>query len=107
MHRVSLTGGGTETAEPDSLIIQPGAYVEFVTADWLIHEVIFDPAQLTPDQWSFLESSNQAESPPLLELGSRYVLAFEGAPTGRYPFRIEGNGNPGQGVIVVADPLER
>ena len=54
-----------------------------------------------------LERADQLASPPLIYRDSRYVLAFEGAPAGKYPYAIEGNGRPGRGVIVVGDPEAR
>ena len=104
VYRVTLTGGAAEQADPVTLSIEQGAYVEFITADGFIHEIIFDPDSLSSDQWSFLERTDQAASPPLIERQSRYILVFEGAPFGRYPYRIEGNGNSGRGVIVLVEP---
>ena len=104
VYRVALTGGAAEHADPVVLSIKQGAFVEFITADGFIHEVIFYEDSLSSDQWSFLEKTDQTASPPLIELESRYILAFEGAPLGRYPYQIEGNGNPGRGVIVLLEP---
>jgi plastocyanin len=104
VYRVMLTGGPTERADPVAISIEPGSYVEFVTTDWLIHEVIFEAESLAGEQWSFLERTDQIASPPLINRESRYVLSFEGAPLGRYPYSIEGNGGTGSGVIIVADP---
>jgi plastocyanin len=101
VHSIRIAGGEVERAEPRLLSIEPGAYVEFVTEDWLIHEVIFETDSLTSEQRAFLERTDQVASPPLIELDSRYVLAFEGAPPGRYVYRLEGNGRAGQGAIVV------
>jgi plastocyanin len=105
--RVAVTGGQGERAEPAALSIEPGAYVEFVTTDWLVHEIIFDTDSLGVAQRAFLESTDQVASPPLIERASRYVLSFVGAPPGRYTYRLEGNTRPGRGVIVVAAPAER
>lgn len=104
--RVAVTGGERERAEPAALSIEPGAYVEFHTTDWLVHEIIFDTDSLGVAQRSFLESTDQVASPPLIERASRYVLSFAGAPPGRYAYRLEGNGRPGRGVIVVATPTQ-
>jgi len=103
VHRVVLAGSGGESAEPALVSVAPEWYVEFVTADWLVHEVIFEVDSLTPAQRLFLEGTDQVASPPLAHRDSRYVLAFEGAPPGRYPYRLEGNGRPGSGAIVVTD----
>ena len=107
VHRITLTGGEAERAEPVAVSVAPGAYVEFITADWFVHEVIFTADSLGAEQRAFLERTDQVASPPLVHRDSRYVLAFEGAPAGRYPYTIEGNGRAGRGVIVVGDPEAR
>jgi plastocyanin len=104
VHRVMLTGGATERADPMAISLEPGSHVEFITTDWLIHEVIFEADSVTGEQWSFLERTDQVASPPLINRESRYVLSFEGAPPGRYPYTLEGNGGAGRGVIIVSDP---
>jgi plastocyanin len=107
VHRVRLAGGDVEQADPPVLSIETGEYVEFVTTDWLIHEVIFELDSLSAEQQDFLRRTDQMESPPLLERDSRYVLVFEGAPRGRYVYRLEGNGRPSRGAIVVSPPAPR
>jgi plastocyanin len=107
VHRVRLAGGEVERADPLRVSIEPGAYVEFVTTDWMIHEVIFELDSLSAKQRAFLEHTDQIASPPLIQLDSRYVLAFEGAPPGRYVYRLEGNGRAGRGVILVIPPEAR
>jgi len=104
VYRVALTGGEVERADPAALSIESGAYVEFVTTDWLVHEILFDSAVLTPSQRSFLERTDQMFSPPMIDRGSRYVLSFVDAPPGRYTYRLEGNGSASRGTIVVASP---
>ena len=104
VHSIRLAGGEIERADPALVSVEPGTYVEFVTTDWLIHEVIFESDSLGAEQRAFLERTDQGASPPLIERDSRYVLDFEGAPPGRYPYRLEGNGRPGRGAIVVALP---
>ena len=107
VHRIRLEGGEVESVEPFLVSVEQGAYVEFRTADWLIHEVIFEADSLTAEQRAFLEDTDQVASPPLVDRDSRYVLSFEGAPLGRYPYVLEGNGRPGRGVIVVGPPAVR
>jgi len=107
VHRVRLSGGGVESAEPVLVSIEAGAFVEFVTTDWFIHEIVFEADSLGAEQGAFLERTHQVASPPLIELDARYVLSFEGAPSGRYPYRLEGNGRAGRGVIVVAPAVPR
>lgn len=107
VHRVTLSGGEAERADPAAVSIEPGAHVEFVTVDWLIHEVVFERDSLGAGAWAFLERTDQTASPPLIERESRYVLTFEDAPPGRYPYRLEGNAAPGRGVIIVTEPEPR
>jgi plastocyanin len=107
VHRVAVTGGEIERAEPAALSIEAGAYVEFVSTDWMVHEILFDMSSLTPAQRTFLERTDQVHSPPLIDRGSRYVLSFVDAPPGRYGFRLEGNGRASQGAIVVAGAGEQ
>ena len=107
MHRVRLSGDGAERADPALVSIEPGAFVEFITTDWFLHEVVFEADSLGAEQGAFMERTHQVASPPLIERDSRFVLSFEGAPSGRYPYRLEGNGRAGRGVIVVAPPAPR
>jgi plastocyanin len=107
VYRMTLTGGAVERADPVIISIEPGAHVEFVTMDWLIHEVIFERDSVGGEQWAFLEHTDQTASPPLIDKATRYVLSFVGAPPGRYPYRLEGNGAPGRGTIIVTAPQVR
>ena len=104
VYTVSLATGVGERAEPDSIVVQPGDYLQFVSSDWLIHEVHFDSAIMDDQARSFMVVTGQMNSPPLLQQGARFVLSFEDAPLGTYPFRLRGNREDGSGVIVVAPP---
>ena len=101
VHRVVITRGDVELAAPRATTIQPGAYLEFVTGDWFVHEITFELDSMLPGARAFLERTDQVASPPLLRLDSRYVVNFEGGPPGRYPFVLEGSGAAGRGVVVV------
>jgi len=103
IHRVLVTGGEIERSEPAEATVPPGAFVEFVTGDWLIHEVIFELDSLGTAARAFLERTDQTSSPPLIQRDSRFVVSFEDAPEGRYPYRLEGNGRPSRGAVVVSD----
>jgi len=107
VHRVTIAGGEAEHADPVVISIEPGSHVEFITTDWLIHEVLFEEDSLAGERWRFLVDKDQTSSPPLIDKESRYLLSFVGAPPGRYPYRIEGNGGPGRGVIIVTSPQPR
>ena len=102
--RVRVTSvENTESVRPSVLRVPPGAYVEFVTADRRLHTVTFRLDEMSAAAADFLRETRQDASPPLLELGSRFVVAFGDAPPGRYPYRVEGNGEPVRGTVVVAE----
>ena len=101
VHRVVIRGGDRESADPLETVITLGSYVEFVTADWLVHEIVFELDSLSIAARTFLERTDQVASPPLISQDSRYVVHFADGPPGRYPFVLEGNGAPGRGVVVV------
>jgi len=107
VHTISLVGGLSERADPDSLSVLQGDFIQFVSADWLVHEVEFAVGDASGDRGGFLSRTGQAASPPLLQMGSRFVLSLAGAPPGAYPFALRGNGAPGHGVIVVREPEGR
>ncbi len=107
VHTVVLTGGTAEVAEPALDSLPVGAWLQFVTGDWLTHEVVFQLDSIGLPQRDFLESTDQGASPPLLHLDARFVVSFDGAPPGAYPYALVGNGSPGRGVVVVFDPEAR
>lgn len=100
--RVELAAeSNRETATPSEVRVPPGAFVEFVTTDRRLHTVEFSLDDTSAAGAEFLRDTGQDASPPLLELGSRFVVSFADAPTGRYPYLVEGNGEPVRGVVVV------
>lgn len=101
VHRVSVTGGERETVDPREVRVPPGAWVEFVTTDWRVHQVRFESDSLDAARLAFLVESDQVDSPPLLDRDARFVVSFAGAPEGRYPYVVEGNGAATHGVVVV------
>ena len=103
VYRITVTGGDLELLEPREVVIEAGAFVEFVTTDWRVHEVIFALDSLSREAREFLERTDQVASPPLLQRESRFVVWFDGAPAGRYPFVVEGNTSPGRGAVVVVN----
>lgn len=99
---ISLDGDrGSVPVRPPRLEVGPADIVEFVTADRRVHAVAFPPDSLTPAQRRFLESTGQDASPPLIGQGSRFVVTFENAPAGRYPFVSRGHGEEAGGIIIV------
>lgn len=101
VHRVALRGGASESADPAAVDVQEGDWVEFVSSDWRVHEVRFELDSLDATAGRFLTESDQVASPPLLEPDARFVISFSGAPEGRYPYVVEGNGSAVRGVVVV------
>lgn len=102
LYRIVLGGQGRmEHLVPTRLEIPQGAIVEIVTVDRRIHTVTFLPDSLSPEAEAFLRETNQMQSPPLLERGSRFVISFRDAPPGRYAFVSEGHGGTASGIIVI------
>ena len=101
VHRIVIRGGDGEHADPSETVVTSGSYVEFVTGDWLVHEIVFELDSLGIAARNFLERTDQVASPPLITQDSRYVVHFSDGPPGRYPFLLEGSGAPGRGVVVV------
>jgi plastocyanin len=93
---------GRSVLFPRTHEVEAGGWVQFVSVGHRVHSVHFrKEAFENPEGWRFLESTYQTASPPLTEDGARFVISFEGAPAGAYPFRIEGQGLPVDGVIRV------
>ena len=106
IHTVELRTGVGERSEPGDLVIRPGDLVEFVSSDWFVHEVHFAADSMEAEMFAFLEATDQSDSPPLLQQGSRFVLTFNGAPLGRYVYFLKGNRSPGSGSIVVSAEID-
>jgi plastocyanin len=101
VHRVSITGGKLERVEPSEVQVPTGAWVEFVTTDWRVHQLRFVSDSLDAGRLAFLVDSDQMDSPPLVDRDARFVVSFSGAPAGRYPYVVEGSGTSTNGVVVV------
>lgn len=104
VHRIRLAGeDNRESAEPATVQVRPGDYVEFVTADRRVHAVAFAMDSLSAAAAAFLRGSGQEGSPPMMEPDSRFVVSFAEAPAGRYPFVVVGNGTLARGSVVVVE----
>jgi len=104
LHRVALGGErDRERIFPDSVLAREGDVVAFETVDGRVHELDFAVDSLTPDQLDFLRASRQLESPPLLSLGTRFLVDLTDAPDGRYVFRARTVGEPVYGVVRVGE----
>jgi len=100
---VLKTEDGANQVEPATLVVPPGAWVEFVTMDGWPRTVTFELDSLSGPGSELLRSTGQHASPPLLEDGARFVVAFRGAPVGRYPYRVEGSAEAARGVVVIGE----
>lgn len=107
VHTIDVQTGASERADPETLEVDAGDYVQFVSADHFVHEIRFLMDSLSAEQRAFLGGLAQDASPPLLERGARFLITTQNAPPGRYPFELVGNRAPGQGAIVVRDPEAR
>ncbi|NNK61832.1 MAG: hypothetical protein HKO98_01380 [Gemmatimonadetes bacterium] len=105
VHRVRVLARGTaEVAVPAQLSVSPGAWVQFQGGDARGHVVRFDTLTLADTARAWLRATRQTASPPLLTSASRWVVSFEDAPVGLYPFEVVGTGETGEGwVDVVAE----
>lgn len=102
VHTVTVTSeDGRERAEPPTLRMAPDAWVQFTTGDRRIHTVTFEVDSLGPEAEAFLQDNHQASSPPLVERDARFLVDFRGAPSGRYPYVVEGSGTPQRGAVVI------
>jgi plastocyanin len=102
VHTVTLGGrGADEHVVPTRMIIRRGDLVQFTSVDRRIHTITFLLDELSPGGRAFLEETGQTRSPPLMERGTTFTVAFREAPLGFYPFVSEAHGAAVRGVIVV------
>lgn len=102
VHVIRIEGSdGREHASPGRVRARPGDRLSFTTTDGRLHHVRFDTAAMSPELVQWLVEGGRVVGPPLLSRDSRWVVDLSGAPDGIYPFRLEGNGSPGGGVVDV------
>jgi hypothetical protein len=105
VHRVRLSRlDQRENPDPASVEVREGDYVEFVSVDHGVHAIFFALDSLSSAAAQFLRAAGQESSPPLVLPAARFVVLFAGAPIGRYPFVVVGNGTEAYGVVVVREP---
>lgn len=105
LHTVRLSGRGADEAlTPATVEVEPSALVQFVVMDRRIHTVEFLADSLSGPAREFLEQTEQLAGPPLVERGSRFVVTFDDAPAGRYPFVSEAHGGRAYGAVIVRGP---
>lgn len=99
---VVLLGAGRAGMLADTVRIRPGDVVRFVAGDPMPHAVVFDASLLPTEAAAFLERSGQLRGPPLVETGASWIVSFDGAPPGAYPFADLSQDV--HGVVLVAAP---
>ncbi|HSM06556.1 MAG TPA: hypothetical protein VK858_18175 [Longimicrobiales bacterium] len=97
-------GSRGEELVPDSLEIRVGDRVDFRTLDGSPRVARFRVMGLDEDQYRFLTDGSGLMSPPLVAAGSHWIVHFERAPAGRYPFEVEGPLGTVEGVLWVGPP---
>lgn len=104
VYRVSIDAvDNQERVQPGETRVLPDSWVQFMTADGRVHTVAFELDSLAPAAAAFLRDRGQERSPPLVERETRFLVNFQDAPAGRYPFVVEGNGAATRGAVVVAE----
>jgi plastocyanin len=100
------SGTAQSTAfEPDTIRINAGDVVRFITADRHPHAIAFEATQLAPALEEFLRRTSQLRGPPLITEGASWIVSFADAPAGTYPF-IDLSQNA-RGAIIVTVPAQR
>ena len=95
LHDVKLvTNAQHKDFDPKQLQVAPGDYVRFTTGDSRTHAVVFETA--SPEIRTFLESTGQLRSPPLVNNGASWVIALDKAPVGTYVFKCLMHNDSGQ-----------
>jgi plastocyanin len=89
-----LTDAQSRDFEPAQLQVAPGDYVRFTTGDSRTHAIVFEVA--ASEIRTFLESTGQLASPPLVTKGASWVIALDKAPIGTYVFRCLMHNHSGQ-----------
>lgn len=104
IHRINVGGrGGQVRFVPEEVDVESGEAVQFFLTDRRVHVIRFLEEEMDPGPRDFMEEMGQLRSPPLVDPGARFVVSFEGAPSGDYPFVSQGQQGPERGVVRV-DP---
>jgi len=96
--------GGERDSErivPAEVLAGEGDVVAFETVDGRIHELAFEPDSLTVEVLDFLRETRQLQSPPLIDLGTRFLVDLENAPDGRYVYWARTVGPPVYAAILI------
>ena len=106
LQEIRISGpAGRERVDPPSIQARPGDAIRFTAGDALTHAVAFDTAAMAPSSRRFLAETSQAAGPPLIQVGTGWIVSLDGAPPGEYPFHCLAHG--GAGRIVVSEGAAR
>jgi plastocyanin len=94
LHDIKVATNQSRDFEPAQLKAAPGDYVRFTAGDSRTHAIVFELA--AGDARTFLESTGQLRSPPLVNNGASWVIALDKAPLGTYVFRCLMHHHSGQ-----------
>jgi hypothetical protein len=102
VHALALrTDSGVEVADRDVLVIREGDHVVFRTDDRRARAVRFERDSLGPGPTRWAEGAGLFAAPLLARTEMRWVVNFENAPPGRYPYVVLGGAAEGRGVVEV------
>ncbi|MEX2526189.1 MAG: hypothetical protein WEA09_01010 [Gemmatimonadota bacterium] len=92
---------GGDDPQPALTEVDSESVVHFLSQDHRARWIRFIPDSLSPVALRFLEERGQLTSPPLVAPGSRFVVTFQGAPPGLYPYEVQSHGAAVQGAVRV------
>jgi plastocyanin len=101
VHLAVITLDRSIRADMDRLNVElrVGDIIRFETRDGGGHAIAFDGVALATRARVWLEHTGQLRSPPLVAAGNAWVVSFEEAPPGDYPFQCVTHG--GRGTVRV------
>lgn len=105
LHGVVLgDGSGGDEPHPAFTEVDSESVVHFLSQDHSARWIRFVPDSMSPVSLRFLEERGQLTSPPLVAPGSRFVVTFQGAPPGLYPYEVQSYGVAARGTVRVLPP---
>ena len=95
LHDVTvMTNAQSKDFEPAQVNATTADFLRFTTDDSRTHAIVFEVSDANAR--TFLESTGQLRSPPLVTKGASWVIVLKGAPAGTYTFRCLMHNDAGQ-----------
>lgn len=85
--------------DPELITARTGDVVRFTAGDARMHALAFSAAALAPEARAFLEGTHQLRGPPMVTVGTQWVIDLDGAPPGSYPLTCTTHGASGRLVV--------